>query len=237
MASESEYSQFCPLARACEVVAVKWNALILREISLGSTGFNDIHRGVPQMSTALLASRLKMLEGFEVIKRHSEGPGKKSHYTLTASGVRLAPALMMLTEWGRTDLGGTIRDGDLNVYYLMWDIHRGLDVAALAIRPRVTLAFDIDGARPDPKYWWMVVENGTVDLCMKDPGYEPDLYLNAGNRDLTEVWMGLVPLRGALNSGLIRLDGDRELIDSFAEWFCLSLTLRNPATGVEIPFG
>ena len=54
MSTKSGYGQFCPVAKASEVITTRWTPLVLRELILGSTRFNDIHRGVPLMSRALL---------------------------------------------------------------------------------------------------------------------------------------------------------------------------------------
>ena len=68
----SQYGQFCPVAVASEIFAERWTPLILRELVLGSTRFNDIQRGVPRMSRALLARRLRELEAHGVVKRSGE---------------------------------------------------------------------------------------------------------------------------------------------------------------------
>jgi DNA-binding HxlR family transcriptional regulator len=62
MAQGAGYGQFCPVAKAAEVIANRWTPLILRELVSGSSGFNEIHRGVPLMSRALLSQRLKALQ-------------------------------------------------------------------------------------------------------------------------------------------------------------------------------
>jgi hypothetical protein len=69
-----------------------------------------------------------------------------------------------------------------------------------------------------------------VDLCLKDPGYEVDLVVEADLMALTRVWMGDVPLQDAVRGGLIRPDGPRELVRAFPSWFGLSLF-----AGVERP--
>ena len=57
------YGQFCPVAKAAEVLAERWTPLVMRELLEGSKHFNDLHRGVPLMSRSLLSLRLKQLEG------------------------------------------------------------------------------------------------------------------------------------------------------------------------------
>ena len=56
------YAQFCPVAKASEVFAARWTPLILRELMSGMHAFNDIHRGVPLISRAVLVARLRELD-------------------------------------------------------------------------------------------------------------------------------------------------------------------------------
>ena len=56
------YGQFCPVAKASEMIAERWTPLVIAELLAGSTRFNDIRRGVPLMSQTLLSTRLKELE-------------------------------------------------------------------------------------------------------------------------------------------------------------------------------
>ena len=56
-----DYGQFCTVARAAEVLCERWTPLVVRELLCGSKRFNDLHRGVPRMSTSLLAQRLRRL--------------------------------------------------------------------------------------------------------------------------------------------------------------------------------
>ena len=219
MTHSTIYGQFCPLARASEILAPKWTPLILRELAQGSTSFNDIHRGVPQMSRSMLAVRLKQLEDYKVVSGETAGRGQRSVYRLTERGIQLLPALLILAHWGQTQMAAFIRDDELNVSYLMWDIHRSLNVAGLPDRPRIMIQFDIENAYPDRPTWWMIAESGDVELCLKDPGLEADIWVGAANRPLTEVWLGQRPLDPALEDGTNRLHGQQDIIRSFRDWF------------------
>jgi DNA-binding HxlR family transcriptional regulator len=57
-----DYGRFCPVSMASEVIADRWTPLILRELVLGNTRFNDIARGLPGISRSLLVQRLRHLE-------------------------------------------------------------------------------------------------------------------------------------------------------------------------------
>lgn len=63
------YGQYCPVAKAAEILTERWTLLVLREILSGSRRFNDLRKGVPLMSPTLLSKRLKFLLDTGVIKR------------------------------------------------------------------------------------------------------------------------------------------------------------------------
>jgi DNA-binding HxlR family transcriptional regulator len=86
-----KYNQFCPIAKGAEIVATRWTPLVLRELMCGGRTFNDIHRGVPLMSRALLVERLRQLEEDGVVERRERYGGKGRDYRLTGAGRRSAP--------------------------------------------------------------------------------------------------------------------------------------------------
>ena len=64
--------------------------------------------------------------------------------------------------------------------------------------------------------------DGESDLCVRDPGFDVDLYVVTDLRTMTRVWMGDIPVREALRSDAIELLGSRSLADSFEDWLPLS---------------
>ena len=84
---ERSYNQFCPVAMAAEVLCSRWTVVLLRELLAGSTRFNDLRRGLPRMSPALLSQRLKELEEAGVVAR-TPVPGDPTilEYGLTEAG-------------------------------------------------------------------------------------------------------------------------------------------------------
>src|SRR6266511_779456 len=61
-ACRMNYGQFCPIAKAIEILGERWNILIVRELLMGGRRFNELQRGLGDISPALLTSRLKSLE-------------------------------------------------------------------------------------------------------------------------------------------------------------------------------
>src|SRR2546428_5574380 len=93
------YGQFCPVAVACEVFAERWTPLILRELLAGSRRFSEIRRGIPLISRALLAQRLRHLEDAGVIQSRPAGRGRG--YRLSQAGAGVHGVVEGLRGWGQ----------------------------------------------------------------------------------------------------------------------------------------
>jgi DNA-binding HxlR family transcriptional regulator len=184
---ETGYGQFCTVARGAEVLCERWTPLIVRELLCGSRRFNDLHRGVPRMSTSLLAQRLRRLEEVGVVRRDADG--KVWEYRLTEAGEELRPIVMALGHWGARWIGSGLRDDELDVGLLLWDIRRSVRVENFP-PVAVIVHFRFADARAGEREWWLVVEHGVADLCRDDPGRDPTLVVQATVRGLTEVWSG-----------------------------------------------
>jgi DNA-binding HxlR family transcriptional regulator len=94
------YGQYCPIARASEVLAERWTPIILRNMLLGSTAFTDIAAGAPGISRTLLTSRLRELARAGVVETAPNPAGRGSVYRLTAAGRDLAGVMAALGTWG-----------------------------------------------------------------------------------------------------------------------------------------
>ena len=227
------YGQFCPVAKASEVVAERWTPLVLRELLCGSQRFNDLHRGVPLMSRTLLTRRLRELEDAGVIERRATSPGAWE-YHLTPAGEELRPIIEQLGAWGHRWVRRDVEGNDLDPSLLMWDVRRRIDRSALPDR-RVVVRFDLRGvprAHSAQRTWWLVLEPGEVDLCLKDPGFPVDVTVDADLTALTRVWMGRLALAEAGRSGHVRTEGPRALVRAFPDWLGLSTFATVPMPSV-----
>ena len=223
---KSRYGQFCPVAVASEIFAERWTPLILRELVLGSRGFNDIHRGVPRLSRALLAKRLRDLIDADVV---SAAGGE---YRLTQAGQELGEVVVQLGEWGQRWTTPVQRDR-LDARVLMWDMRRRIDLEKLPVR-RVVVQFDFRGLSAQskiPRTYWLVMTRSEVDMCVFEPGFEVDLFVAADLASFSKVWLGDVPIRQAIRDGAIRLTGDRQLERDFPSWLLLSALAAVPRPG------
>ena len=216
-----EYGQFCPVAKASDIIGERWTVLILRELLLGTTRYNDFQRALSRISPTLLSKRLKMLEekGLVVRKRP---PGAKSYeYHLTACGRELEPMIEHLAIWGMRWARGQMTDTELDVEFLMWDLQRRLQTERLPDGETV-LCFEFDELERF-RTWWLVICQGKVDLCSENPGKEVDLYINSTVRDLALIWRGDVPMAEALRSQSIRTHGNVHLARTIQDWLGISL--------------
>lgn len=220
------YGQFCPLALATEIVGERWTPLVLRELLLGSRRFNDIHRGLPRMSPALLAKRLRTLEEAGIVAR-GVTPTGGARYEPTEAGLALAPAIESLSLWGKTWLPATLSDENADPDLVMWDLHRSIDPAVLPSE-RTVIRFDFTDQPKVRRCRWLVGDASAVELCVTEPGFEIDLLVTTDSRTITWVWYGDIPLKEALGDGRIQLDGPRRLCDAFPSWMPLSMLASVP---------
>lgn len=214
------YGQFCPMALACEIVAERWTPLVLRELFCGRTRFNDIQRGLPRMSPALLAKRLKTLEVVGLVERRRIGRST-TEYRLTGAGAELAPVLEGLAVWGKTWLPATLSHIEPDPDLIMWDLHRRIDIGRMPVS-RTVICFVFTDQVKSKRYRWIVGDRSGTELCIKDPGHEVDLFVETDSRTMTWVWYGDIPLKQAIVNGDLSLDGPRRLCEEFPSWLRLS---------------
>ena len=62
------YGQFCPIAKASEIVSERWTNLVIRELGAGSDTFNNLRKGLPLMSPSLLSTRLITLVSSGIVE-------------------------------------------------------------------------------------------------------------------------------------------------------------------------
>lgn len=213
------YGQFCPVAKTMEILDERWTVLIIRELLCGSQHFNELRRGVPKMSPALLSKRLRSLARAGIVLRRDDG--NRIRYELTPGGRALEPVVMAVGVWGmrwRTELG----EEDYDPALLMWDVHRNLDLQAMP-SGRTVVAFDFPDVESRTRCWWIVVESdGAVDLCDADPGFPVDVTVSADLPTLVHVWRGDLSFARTLRDGTVRLSGATDLRRDFPNWLKLS---------------
>lgn len=221
--SNASYGQFCPVAMAAEILCTRWTVVLLRELMAGSTRFNELRRGVPRMSPALLSQRLKELEQAGlIVRRPVRGEPGTLDYRLTEAGNELKPLIEAFGRWGQRWISSELSLTKLDVSLLMWDMRRNLDPRPLP-RRRSTISFQYPDLPAGQKNWWLLVDPAaSVDLCSIDPGFDVDLYVSTDLRTMTAIWMGLETVRQAVSGRRLKITGDSKLAADIQTWLGLS---------------
>lgn len=209
------YGQFCPIAKASEVLGERWTNLVIRELGAGSETFNDIRKGLPLMSPSLLSTRLKSLERSGVLDR-SEHQGNV-RYRLTKAGEELTAIIWQLGTWGHRWVRSDLSKDDLDPSLLVWDIHRNIN-ADFFKGDRSVVKFEFTDYSSKFRFWWLVIKDGEVDVCLKDQGYEVDLTLSSDLQTLTAVWMGDLTIMRAMREKLLTVSGSSYLKKNITVW-------------------
>ncbi|MFG1379403.1 winged helix-turn-helix transcriptional regulator [Xanthobacter autotrophicus] len=221
--TQGSYRQFCPVAMAAEILCTRWTVVLLREMVAGSTRFNDLRRGVPRMSPALLSQRLKELEAAGILYRAaSRTETGVFEYRLTAAGQELGPLVEAFGIWGQRWVETELSLQHLDVSLLMWDMRRNLDPTPMP-KQRSLIKFQYPELSAGQRSWWLIVEpRMDVDLCSVDPGFDVDLYVASDLKTMTAIWMGLDTVRAAVDERRLMLTGNPALAGNIQAWLGLS---------------
>lgn len=206
----------CPVSIGARLIADRWTVLIVREILVGSTRFNAIHRGLPALSRTLLSSRLRYLERIGVVTHSAEASGARSEYRLTSSGLALRPVLEALGVWARDWQLPPTADAAVSIPTLMWQMYQGIERAALPAR-ELTLAFRFPGGRPSSA--WIHVGPETSGACIGVPERDADLTVVVDAEVLNELWWGKRACADAIARGDVGFEGPRHLAAAYPGWF------------------
>ncbi len=221
--TESSYRQFCPVAMAAEILGARWTLVLVRELVAGSTRFNELRRGVPRMSPALLSKRLKDLETAGIVMRSRvTGEPDLFEYRLTEAGRGLQPVIEAVGIWGQRWLETEASLENLDPDLLMWDMRRNINPTPMP-RRRNTIQVIFTDLKEARRNWWLIVQpDQEVDLCSVDPGFDVDLYLSTNLRTMTEIWMGYTTIARAKEQERLIITGNRQLEVDLASWLSLS---------------
>lgn len=215
----SKYGQFCPVAKALEILGDRWTLLIIRDMLGGTTHFNKLERGLPGISRALLARRLKQLQQAGVIeKRYAPSGRKTTEYQLTQAGRELEGVIGALVAWGDTWAFGEPAPEELDPVLLMWwtcdDVRRDR-----LPESRVVVQYDFRGMKMRVSSFWLVLTAADVTLCLTDPGYEIDLLVTADVAALYKLYWGLISYDQALSDDGVTVEGLPGMVRDFPGWF------------------
>ena len=222
-----EYGQFCPIAKASEVIGEKWTILIIREMLMGATRFNVFQRGLGQISPTLLTKRLNSMveQGLAVKKKI---PGQLGYeYFPTQSCKELLPVIKSLGDWGMRWARNNMNDDDYDVELLMLYLQRSIQPDKL-VGNETVIRFQFTDVR-DMANWWLIARENDVDVCVKDPGRDVDVYFTCAIKTMIDVWMGDVSYRKAVNSGDLKVVGHQALTKNIFAWMNASIFADLPS--------
>lgn len=209
-------AEYCPISTGVEVLGDRWTPLVIRELMVGASGFNDIHRGIPRISRTLLAQRLRQLERLGLVDREVNGRGRAGGYTLTASGEALTPIVWAMGQWAADWLFGDPTEGDCDGLSVIWRLHQHAVPAKLpATRTVVHLVLTGAGAAEG----WLKLDASGATVCKDDQGYDVDLAVEADTAQMHRWLVGRATFRELLNNGHVRLLGPSRLGRAFPTWF------------------
>jgi DNA-binding HxlR family transcriptional regulator len=214
-----DYGQFCPVAMGSDVLADRWTPLILRELILGNTRFNDIARGLPGISRSLLVQRLRHLERKGVVELWPSPSGRGNEYHLTPAGKDLEDVVMALGRWAVEWLFDELDPDDVDAVTLLWWMHRRVDEERLP-PGRVVLQFD--HTAPEKQTIWMVLDRGEASVCLHHPGFDSDVVVRSTTPSLAHVFQGYETWAHAVTAGSIVVEGAPGLVRALPRWFLWS---------------
>ena len=212
------YAQYCPIAKASEILGDRWTLLIVRELLGGASGFNELQRGLPGISRSVLTDRLRSLERAEIIERRTGPKGRTLEYRLTLAGRDLEAVVQAMGEWGVTWSFTDPRPEELDPDLLIVWMARHVDREQLP-PDRTVVKFDF---RDPAKRYWMVLEPSEVSVCLQHPGFDVDLEVEVDTATLYRVYLGRAELGGAMRARKLTLSGPRVLQRAFGRWFAWS---------------
>ncbi|MEN8166409.1 MAG: helix-turn-helix domain-containing protein [Pseudomonadota bacterium] len=190
--------------------------LIIREMLMGSSRFSELQRGLSLISPTILTKRLNDLIDSGIILRKKIPSQRSYEYFLTEMGKELLPVIKQIGDWGMRWASGQINDSDLDVELLMLYLQRSIQSDRLpgnetVVRFKFTALDELGD-------WWIVATDDNVDVCVKDPGKEVDVYFTTDLRTMIGTWMGDIPYRTAISSGQLKLVGPRALTRNISSW-------------------
>jgi DNA-binding HxlR family transcriptional regulator len=214
-----DYGRFCPVSLGSEVLADRWTPLIVRELILGNTRFNDIARGLPGISRSLLVQRLRHLERRGVIELWPSPGGRGHEYHLTPAGKDLLPVVEALGRWAIEWLFDDLHPEEIDPVNLTWWMHRRIDEERL---PPGRVVIEFEHTAPERTTIWMVLDRGEASVCVQHPGFDPDVVVTTTTPALAEVFNGYTTWSKALSAETIRVSGPSGLVKALPRWFLWS---------------
>jgi DNA-binding HxlR family transcriptional regulator len=212
----TRYTDYCPIGTGIEVLGDRWTPLVIREMSVGAAGFNEIHRGIPRISRTLLSQRLRTMSRHGLVHREPDSLGRSVHYTLTDSGRELVPIVWSIGQWAARWLYTDPTEHDCDGESLLWRMHQRADQANL---PKTCTIVHVILTGAGGAEGWLDIDRDGMTVCKDDQGKDVDLVVQADTGQMYRWLAGIAPFRELIGSGNVRLIGPSRLARAFPTWF------------------
>jgi DNA-binding HxlR family transcriptional regulator len=216
-----KYGQYCPIAKAVEILGDRWTLLIVRDLLTGTCHFNDLERGLPGISRGLLAERLRRLQRMGIVEKVERPDRRRSTaYYLTEAGQELQEVINSLLVWGARWAFEDPEESDLDPLLLMWWMRSRVCAEKLP-EQRVVVRFDFRGAKEET--FWLLLTREDASVCLTDPGFDLNVLVTADLATFFQIWLGRLSLSAAREEGRVQIDAIPALAEAFPGWFAYSL--------------
>lgn len=212
----TRYTDYCPIGTGFELLGDRWTPLVIREMSVGATGFNEIHRGIPRISRTLLSQRLRTLEARRLVQRDPGAPGRPVRYTLTDAGRELVPIIWSIGSWAARWLYTDPTEHGWDGLSLLWRMHQRADDAYLP-STRTVVHVILTGA--GGAEGWLDIDRQGMTVCKNDQGKDVDLVVQSDTGHMYKWLAGIATFRELVGSGHVRLIGPSQIARAFPTWF------------------
>jgi DNA-binding HxlR family transcriptional regulator len=212
----TRYTDYCPIGTGIDVLGDRWTPLVIREMSVGATGFNEIHRGIPRISRTLLSQRLRTMESRGLVRRESAALGRSTRYTLTDAGQEVVPIIWSIGEWAARRLYSDPTEHNCDGESLLWRMHQRADEATI---PKMRTIVHVILTGVGGAEGWLDIDRDGMTVCKVDQGKDVDLVVQADTGQMYKWLAGIVSFRELVGSGHIRLIGPSRLARAFPTWF------------------
>lgn len=216
--AKKPYGLLCPITHACEMLEPRWTIQVLTELWSGSTRFNEIRRGVGNISPGLLSKRLKELERHGLVDRVEDPASGAVDYMRTPKAVALEDALNALAIWAQREIDAELALCNTDLSTLMWKMRRWIVQEELPPR-RTVMRFHFDDDDAEYQTYWVVAQPGALpEICTAEPGFDVDLYVETSTMSLGGIVLGRTTVARELDSGALFLGGDPRLARTMDRW-------------------
>ncbi len=207
-------AQYCPIARALDVLGDRWTLLILRELVIADQRFTDLRRNLPGIAPTVLTQRLRSMadQGLITTRPSDGGAGARSVYTMTARGREAIPVMRALARWGLPLLEEPTDDRDVRA----WS----------AVNVAIAGYYDpVAAAGVDERYLIRIGDEEFPLSSVRGGGAareEPDLVIDSNARVWIDIRQDRLTFAQARRAGLIRTRGGRSALANFRRIFHLN---------------